>query len=61
MIAKIIASPQPPPKEGETAPPQPSPKGRERLPFGQFGMRHCNLHYANIPSFGGGLGGLKSY
>ena len=44
------------PSGGRIAPPQPSPKGRERLSFGQLGKRHYNLHYANIPSFGG-LGG----
>ena len=60
---RIMTSPQPPPKEGVTAPPQPSPKGREHLPAGQLGMRQCYLHYGlgcgTFPSFGGVRGGLN--
>ena len=45
------------------APPQPSPKGREHLPFGQFGMRQCQMyrHFKRsmFPSFGGVRGGLS--
>ena len=54
------ASPQPPPKEGETAPPQPSPKGREHLPFGQLGIWHCQLVRTQTSPPSGGLGGLNS-
>jgi len=71
MINKFstVTSPQPPPKEGVTAPPQPSPKlrlrsvskGRERLPFGQLGKRQCKFVQtfwrSMFPSFGGVRGG----